>query len=204
MKRIVILFFIALFLNSCVSYNRITSPKTLNKDEHQFNFGLTANPGVLIQSSSAIDTDLESSLYGLQPVLGYRFGIAENNELGIRIHGLFYPQLALDWKHVFYNKEDFYFSGDFSVYGGYSRSSSIQYDLLFGKESFYGTIGAYYPIIYSYPGLHVGVGSMNIGNSGLGIQINYSYMFADYSTQWHDVLFGVTLNLNRIKKKYRD
>lgn len=192
------------FLSSCFSYNRLTSPKPLDKKEFQINFGATAKV-------TTPDYENIGGIYNYEPIFGYRLGLGKGNDLGIRMHGVYFPQIAVDWKHQFMNKEDFYFSGNLCVQGGVFRSVGLQYDLLFGKETIYGVFGTYYDFIgeetSGLPALHLGVGSMSRKNSGFGYQVNFSISPAMYGRRMDIYLFslkaGLVYNIRKTRKKFR-
>ena len=118
--------------------------------------------------------DLEELPFAFEPVVGFRRGGNEKIDIGFRMHGLYYPQFVFDFKHVFFNRNEFYISGDLAIMGMHARTIGPQYDLLFGKEGIYGTVGMHWDIM-SWNGrfaYQAGIGGMHIGNSRFGWQVN--------------------------------
>lgn len=195
---------LAVLVSSCFSYNRLTSPKPLDKKEFEMNVGATAKI-----TSPYYET--MGGVFNYEPVFGYRLGLGGNSDLGLRVHGVYYPQIAVDWKHQFLQRGDFYLSGDVCIQGGVFRSIGLQYDLLFGKERIYGVFGTWYDFLGEetdgLPAIHAGIGSMSKKNSGFGIQANFSVSPAMYGNRIDaasiSVKVGIVYNLRKIKKKYR-
>lgn len=195
---------LAVLVSSCFSYNRLTSPKPLDKKEFEMNVGATA------KITSAYYETI-GGVFNYEPVFGYRLGLGGNSDLGLRVHGVYYPQIVVDWKHQFLQRGDFYFSGDVCVQGGVFRSIGVQYDLLFGKEQIYGVLGTYYDFLEEetegLPAIHAGIGTMSKKNSGFGFQVNLSISPSMYSNRLDvgsaSVKAGIVYNLRKTKKKYR-
>jgi hypothetical protein len=196
-------------VSSCASFNRLTSPKPITPKTTEWNYGLTVDP-VLFENYNESSL-YETKIYAFEPVLGFRRGINNKFDFGLRSHGLNLPQLVIDLKHVFYQRNDFYISGDIALMGVILRSFGPQYDLLVGKEKFYGTIGICYDFM-NYNGnwlYHIGTGGMNIGKSRFGWQANVGiWSFKEISgndlIQFYSPTMRIGIVYNLLPKKYRN
>lgn len=179
MKKLLAILFLTGFLFSCASVNRLTSPKPIEPKTTEWNFGATIDPTLLrLWPNDAYGGDEGNGLIAFEPVVGFRRGINERIDLGLRLHGLLGPQFVFDFKHVFFNRNDFYFSGDLAVMLGIPRTIGPQYDIIFGKEKIYGTMGVHVNMLDSYQSLHyqAGIGGMNINDSNFGWQVCFGIM----------------------------
>lgn len=198
--KIGVICIILLFMNSCASYNRMTSPVVLQKGEKILTTALVIDPFSSIEPQS---------IYSFQPVVGYRTGLGKKSEIGIALYGPFYPSLVFDYKHGFISKEHFHFSGDFSLFGGYYRTTGVDYSLLFGNQKIYGVFGAWYPIAFtekSVPYLKYGIGCESANKSGFGLELNVTHI-TDKSVSngfgWYDYSWFASLGIKydfRFKK----
>lgn len=211
-KTVYLLISVAVF-NSCLFFNRMTSPEILDKEEHIWTIGAAIDP-LELAGEGEIN---ESPIFGVQPVIGYRSGIGKNKELGVAIYGPFWPGMVLDLKHKLYVSDNFYLSGDLAAFGGWIRPIGLQYDFLFGNRELYGCLGLSYDFFLEwseYPFWNIGIGSDLIGNSPFGFQIAYSGSFPSY---YYDrgvgdivkedpvgfLSIGLKIDLLEIKKKHR-
>jgi hypothetical protein len=148
--------------------------------------------------------DLEEIPFAIEPVIGFRRGINEKMDIGFRMHGVYYPQFVFDFKHVFYNRGDFYFSGDLAIMGMHARTIGPQYDFLFGREGIYGTCGYHFDIM-GWDGHHMfqtGIGGMNVNGSRFGWQVNIgvsTYYFRSFGA----IRTRVGFVYNLVPKKFR-
>ncbi len=199
MKNYICILLIIFILNSCLPYNRITSPQVLDKEERNWTFGIVIDEPL---TNRFLLTD-ESII----PVIGYRTGIASNHEIGITQYGL-YSQV-IDYKHQFYKKGDFIFSGDLALFNLDLKPYGIQYDLLFGSKWLYGTCGINY---HEDTFWIFGIGSEFKNNKSFGFQLSVANGFPHYidyngitkKSVDRFISLGLKFDIKRIKKKYRN
>lgn len=194
---------ISIILSSCSVHNRMTSPEVLDKTECILTVGVSLDPYWL-----------EDPIYFAQPVIGYRTGIAKNQELGVTLYGITLPAVVIDHKHQFLKRpNNFTISGDLALFVGAFRPIGGQYELLFGKRQLYGSLGAGYDFL-DIEGSYwiVGIGTERIGNSPFGFQISYLrgtankyYYVFDQEYEYYDqyISFGIKYDFIKTKKKYR-
>lgn len=197
MIRFVLLISVVTLFTSCISFNRLTSPKPVPEKTTQWDFGGTVDPMRFNQ---------DVFIAGVEPVVGFRRGISSRTDIGLRMHGLYIPQLVFDFKHVFIHRGDFYLSGDLAVMGMVGRSIGPQYDLIFGTELIYGTFGVNYDFA-QWEGdaflFHGGFGGKPEPLSRMGWQFNFGMRQRQGSDQLDPVVrLGIVYNL--VPKRYRD
>lgn len=145
----------------------MTSPVILAKKERIWTFGVSADPFAA--------KELDSFYYLIQPVVGFRTGLGRNQEIGINLYGVVGPALVIDHKHKIFQSNEFIISGDIAVFGGYIRPIGGQYDLIFGNQKLYGTLGLGYDIGVAAEGVYYlfGLGSERINGTPYGFQLSF-------------------------------
>ena len=206
MKNYYLIIIIALVFNSCLYYNRITSPEIINKKEHIWMLGGTIEPYEVL-GKGMVSEDLWGIplLYGFQPIIGYRRGIAINQEIGITFFCLT-PGLVVDYKHKILKQGKVIISGDIAAFGGVERPKGLQYDLLFGNRSLYGNCGFYFDIDdYVPPSLVVSIGSEFKKNNPFGFQVSYSQSIITENKDdaYRSILIGLKYDLFKNKREYK-
>lgn len=184
------------------------SPQTLDKEERIWTYGLIIEP-------TAEGNYVDGEIFAFQPTLGYRTGIRPNHELGINLYGILTPGFTIDWKHKYFEKDNFILTGDLAGFTGLIRPSGFQYDLLFGNRSLYGVAGMNYEInkINSdKPSIVLGIGSDFNKYTKVGFQISlmkslpgsFSEIYGDRKAGFMTISIGVKFDFLKIKKRYRD
>ncbi len=190
---------LAIIISSCTSYNRLTSPEILDKEERIWSFGASIDP---LTTSNGSDADLLE----FQPLISYRTGLGANSELGITMQGIhmFGPGITIDYKHRFQQFEKNILSGNIAVWGGIFRPIGMQYDVLYGTHKRYATVGVSYDFLEFYfdtPALTIGIGSERINSSPFGIQVSYTnqnlYLDEGFLT------IGLKFDFLKKKRRYR-
>lgn len=168
----------------------MTSPVVLEKGDKIITAGLAIDPFSSVEPFS---------IYSVQPVVSFRAGLGKKSEIGVSLYGPFYPGLVVDYKHNFLQKNNFHFSGDLAVFGGYYRPVGVDYSLLFGNQQLYGVFGAWCPLVFSenkIPYMKYGLGSELIADTGFGLEFNLTHIansgikegFGFYDPNWYACL----------------
>lgn len=204
-KKLTYLFFIVILASSCVMNNRMTSPQTLDKEERIFTYGLVLEP--------LARDNYDESVFGFQPIVGYRSGIGSRQEIGINLYGFYTPGLTFDWKYKYIEKNNFILSGDIAAFTGFVRPTGFQYDLLFGNRGLYGVAGLNYEIDHfntNKPSWVLGIGSDFDKYIKGGFQISFMQSFPEFYSDgskknpFMTISVGVKFDFLNVKRKYRD
>ena len=155
---------LAILLNSCIPYNKLSSPEVLELNDKSVSFALVSSNALMPFG----DRDVS-----LSPMIAYRFGLKSAMDLGLRLD-LGPLSASVDLKHNFIKRDNFYLTGDLSVFTIWFEEFGSQYDLIFGNRSLYGSCGILYaPGIRDANSLIIGIGTESGDSKRVGFQISY-------------------------------
>jgi hypothetical protein len=194
------LLILLVFLSSCSVHNRLTSPEVLDKKERILTTGISIDPLAITELGA-----IEHPLALIQPVIGYRSGIGGKQEVGITLYGITGPALVIDHKHNYFRMNQFLISGDLALFGGLERPIGGQYDLIFGNQKLYGTVGFGYDfleVVAEEPYYLLGIGFERIQDTPWGIQISYAKSIETiYNYPENFLSIGVKYDFLKTKRK---
>lgn len=189
-------------MSSCSVHNRLTSPKILDKEEYIVPLGSSIDPLALTEYGA-----IQEPIAVFQPIFGYRAGIAKQQELGITLYGILAPAFVVDYEHNFFETNKFMLSGDLAVFGGLLRPTGGQYDLIFGNQKFYGTVGIgndFFKWVGEEPYYLFGIGFERMNDTPFGLQVSFARTFiSSFNYSENFLSIGFKYDFLRTKKKYR-
>ncbi len=154
----------AILLNSCLPYNKLTSPEVLELHEKSVSFALVSSNALIPFGDKGVS---------LSPMIAYRFGLNSAMDFGLRLD-VNPLSVSMDLKHNFIKRDNFYLTGDLSVYTLCFEEFGSQYDLIFGNRSIYGSCGILYTQgIRDTTPLIIGIGTESGDSKRVGFQISY-------------------------------